>query len=335
MKRRALCLLVGTVATFGSVGEAATRPNIILILADDLGWSDIGCYGSEIPTPHIDSLAHDGLCFTQFYNNGICGPTRASLLTGLYCQQTGHAGDHWNQPKDHSKCVLFSEVLQRAGYHTMMVGKWQGRDSALDRGFGCFFGPMCQGKVSYFHEVQLNPFYLDRDPWELPEDFYMTDAFNDYAADFLREAVQRDDPFLLYVAHLAPHWPLHAREAETGAHRHRYRSGWNARRAWRHRRQIKSGLVPEAWEPTSWPKDVRPAGTYSHRRWQAERMAVYAAQVASIDLGLGRLLKIVDESDQRDNTLVMFLSDNGASPYGGVDPTNEGSGFGPNRSNDQ
>ena len=131
-------------------------PNIILVMADDLGWSDIGCYGGEIGTPHIDSLAHDGLRFTQFYNNAVCGPTRASLLTGLYCQQVGHRGDRWNEPKDFNKCVTIGEVLQQAGYQTMMVGKWQGRDSALDRGFDRFFGPMCQAKISYFHEVEGN-----------------------------------------------------------------------------------------------------------------------------------------------------------------------------------
>ena len=167
------------------------RPNIILVMADDLGWSDIGCYGSEIETPHIDSLAKDGLRFTQFYNNAICGPTRASLLTGLYCQQIGHRGDRWNEPKDFQKCVTIGEVLQNAGYHTAVVGKWQGRDSALDRGFHRFFGPMCQAKISYFHEVQNNPYYVDRQRYELPDDFYLTDALNDYALRFLKEGLTK------------------------------------------------------------------------------------------------------------------------------------------------
>ena len=165
------------------------RPNIILVMADDLGWSDIGCYGGEIDTPHIDSLSRDGMRFTQFYNNAICGPTRASLLTGLYCQQTGHRGDRWNEPKNFDVCVTFGEVLQQAGYRTMMVGKWQGRDSALDRGFHRFYGPMCQGKISYFHEVAQNPYYLDRKRIELPDDFYLTDALNDHALQFLQEGL--------------------------------------------------------------------------------------------------------------------------------------------------
>ncbi len=139
---------------------AAERPNIVVILADDLGWSDIGCYGSEIPTPNIDALAAGGLRFTQFYNNSVCGPSRVALLTGLYPQQVGHPGTSWNASHGFDRCVTIGEVLQRAGYRTLAVGKWQSSDLPADRGFDRFFGPMCQGKISYFHEVQLNPFYL-------------------------------------------------------------------------------------------------------------------------------------------------------------------------------
>ena len=158
-------LAIGHLLATAAQAVAAERPNIILILADDLGWSDLGCYGGEIPTPHIDSLAEHGLRFTQFYNNAVCGPTRASLLTGLYCQQIGHGGTHWNEPTDFGKCVTVAEVLRDAGYRTMMVGKWQQRDLPSRRGFDRFFGPMCQAKISYFHEVQGNPFYLDEQRW--------------------------------------------------------------------------------------------------------------------------------------------------------------------------
>lgn len=143
---------------------ASNRPNILLIMVDDMGWSDLGCYGGEIDTPHIDSLAQEGLRFTQFYNNSVCGATRASLLSGLYAQQTGHRGDRWNEAKDFSKCVLIPEILQANGYHTAMVGKWQGRDLAVKRGFDRFFGPMCQGKISYWDAVKDNDFYLDGKP---------------------------------------------------------------------------------------------------------------------------------------------------------------------------
>ena len=129
------------------------------------------------------------------------------------------SGDRWNDPKDFTKCLTIAEVLQESGYRTTMVGKWQGRDSALDRGFGRFFGPLCQAKISYFHEVQGNPYYVDRDRIELPDDFYLTDALNDYALRFLNESLKADDPFFLYVAHIAPHWPLHAREADVAPYR--------------------------------------------------------------------------------------------------------------------
>jgi arylsulfatase len=227
-------------------------------MADDLGWSDVGCYGGEIPTPHIDSLAENGLRFTQFYNNAICGPTRASLLTGLYCQQVGHRGDRWNEPKDFTKCVTIAEVLQSSGYRTMMVGKWQGRDLAVDRGFDRFFGPMCQGKISYFHEVQQNPFYLDRQRWNLPEGFYLTDALNDRAVEFLQEALQGGSPFFLYVAHIAPHWPLHAREADIQWRRSRYHEqGWDELRTQRLKRQREANLVPPQWTLSPKPASVQ------------------------------------------------------------------------------
>ena len=309
-------------------------PNIILVMADDLGWSDIGCYGGEIETPHIDSLAKDGMRFTEFYNNAVCGPTRASLLTGLYCQQIGHRGDRWNEPKDFNRCVTIGEMLQQAGYQTMMVGKWQGRDSALDRGFDRFFGPMCQAKISYFHEVKDNPYYLDRERIELPEDFYLTDALNDHAFRFLDEAVTREKPFFLYVAHIAPHWPLHAREAEVARYRKRYRtSGWDTTRLRRFEIQRQSRLVPPEWKLAPPPAGVRDWQTDAYKDWQAERMAVYAAQVSAIDRGVGQLLQALKEAGEENNTLVMFLSDNGAAPDGGLAPRKSGFGFGPNSAN--
>lgn len=324
--------LVPMSATSG--GETPARPNIILIMADDLGWSDIGCYGGEIGTPHIDALARDGLRFTQFYNNAICGPTRASLLTGLYCQQVGHRGDRWNEPKDFSKCVTLGEVLQQAGYQTMMVGKWQGRDLALDRGFDRFYGPMCQAKISYYHEVQGNPFYLDRDRVQLADDFYLTDAINDYALRFLTQAISGEKPFFLYVAHIAPHWPLHAREADVARYRERYRTlGWDQARSGRLETQRQSGIVPDGWKLSPRPDGIGDWETDAYRDWQAERMAVYAAQVASIDRGVGQLLQALEDAGKVDNTLVMFLSDNGAAPDGGLIPSKAGLGFNANADN--
>lgn len=319
---------------FGAETQTDRRPNIILVMADDLGWSDIGCYGGEIETPHIDSLARDGLRFTQFYNNAICGPTRASLLTGLYCQQIGHRGDRWNEPKDFNKCVTLGEVLQQAGYNTAMVGKWQGRDSALDRGFDRFFGPMCQAKISYFHEVKSNPYFIDRERVKLPDDFYLTDALNDYALQFLKSSVTEQKPFFLYVAHIAPHWPLHAREADVAHYREKYRKlGWDEVRRRRFESQRQSGLIPTEWNLASRSSGVRDWKADQFKVWQAERMAVYAAQVAAIDRGLGQFLQTLKEADEVDNTLVMFLSDNGAAPDGGLVPSKSGFGFSPSGNN--
>ena len=266
-------------------------------------------------------------------------PLRASTLvkptvTGLYCQQVGHRGDRWNEPKDFNKCVTIGELLQQAGYQTMMVGKWQGRDSALDRGFERFFGPMCQAKISYFHEVKENPYYLDRERVELPEDFYLTDAFNDYALRFLQESVSGKKPFFLYVAHIAPHWPLHAREADVAHYRERFRTlGWDQVRLRRIESQRQSWLVPADWKLAARPAGVRDWKTDKHKDWQAERMAVYAAQVAAIDRGIGQLLQVLKAAGEVDNTLVMFLSDNGAAPNGGLSPSKSGFGFGPNTNN--
>ena len=325
------CLLFLSVVCFCPAIHAektAQRPNIILVMADDLGWSDIGCYGGEIDTPHIDSLANEGLRFTQFYNNAICGPTRASLLTGLYCQQTGHRGDRWNEPKNFDVCMTFGEALQQVGYRTMMVGKWQGRDSALDRGFDRFYGPMCQAKISYFHEVVQNPYYLDRERIELPKDFYLTDALNEHALQFLKEGLASQQPFLLYVAHIAPHWPLHAREQEIARYRKLYLDeGWDQIRTERFLKQRQTGLIPKEWELAPRAASIRNWKQEQHKRWQAERMAVYAAQVKSIDRGLGQLLQTLKSADADDNTLVIFLSDNGAAPDGGLSPSKSGFGF--------
>ena len=334
MHRIRTTLLIGLCSAFVAAAGAASKPNIVVIMVDDMGWSDIGCYGGEIRTPHIDSLAADGMRFTRFYNNAVCGATRASLLTGLYCQQTGHSGRAWNQPKDFGKCVLVSELLQAGGYHTAMVGKWQGRDLAVDRGFDRFFGPMCQGKISYFHEVKANPFHLDRDRWQFPEGFFMTDAFSDHAVEFAEQSVKQSKPFFLYLAYIAPHWPLHAPEKYVAPYRRQYLDkGWDHWRGERFAKGRASGLIPTDWKlspraagVSDWTKDP-------NREWQAERMAVYAAQISAIDAGIGRVLEVVDRSGKKDDTLVLFLSDNGAARDGGVAPSNAGFGFGPNRSN--
>ena len=318
-----------------SVAHGADRPNIVLIMVDDMGWSDLGCYGGEIDTPHIDSLAADGLRFTRFYNNAVCGATRASLLTGLYCQQAGHRGDRWNEPKNFNKCVLISEVLQAGGYHTAMVGKWQGRDLAVKRGFDRFFGPNCQGKISYWNAVANNDFYLDNQPWEFPETgFFMTDAFNDHAVEFLEEAAVGEKPFFLYVGYIAPHWPLHAREEIIAPYRERYRNkGWGDWRQTRIARQREMGLLPKDAKLAPIPDSLPRWSDDSHKDWQAERMAAYAAQISNVDRGVGRMLEVLRKTGADKNTLVLFLSDNGAAPNGGLAPMKSGFGFAPGGNN--
>lgn len=333
MKRRLFLLLLLSSTCLSHASQSAeSKPNIVLILADDLGWSDLGCYGGEIPTPHLDALAAGGLRFTQFYNNSVCGPSRASLLTGLYAQRIGHSGTNWNQPSDFTRSLTLGEALRGAGYHTMVVGKWQDPDLPATRGFHRFFGPMCAGKISYFDEVRLNPYYLDETRVTLPEDFYLTDAITDHALSFLDDRAAsptaKEMPFFLYVAHVAPHWPLHAREADIAPHRARYRErGWDEWLAERRKFQEVNGLVPATWSPAPRPKEVHAWDDDTHKQWQAERMAVYAAQVASIDRSTGRILEALRARGELENTLVIFLSDNGAAPDGGLKPTTGGFGF--------
>lgn len=317
-----------------SAEAAESRPNIVVIFVDDLGWSDLGCYGGGIPTPHLDALAAGGLRFTQFYNNAVCGPSRASLLTGLYAQRIGHSGTNWNQPSDFTRSITIGEALQQAGYHTMMVGKWQDPDLPAKRGFHRFFGPMCAGKISYFHEVQANPYYLDEQRVTLPADFYLTDALTDHALQFLNDAARQPEsqqqPFFLYVAHIAPHWPLHAREEDIAPHRARYRErGWDEWQSRRRERQSEMKLVPDEWRPAPRPKEIHAWTADKFQDWQAERMAVYAAQVAAIDRSTGRILDQLRVRGQLENTLVLFLSDNGAAPDGGLTPVDRMLGFGP------
>ena len=327
-----LVLIALLPAGLAEAANADTRPNIVLILADDLGWSDLGCFGGEIPTPNLDALAAGGLRFTQFYNNAVCGPSRASLLTGLYAQRIGHSGTNWNQPSDFTRSLTIGEALQRAGYHTMMVGKWQDPDLPAKRGFHRFFGPMCAGKISYFHEVQANPYYLDEQRVKLPDDFYLTDALTDHALQFLKDREQQPEsqPFFLYVAHIAPHWPLHARESDIAPHRVRYRErGWDEWQATRRDRQREMKLVPDEWLSAPRPKGIHSWSTDKFQDWQAERMAVYASQVAAVDRSAGRILDALRERGQLENTLVLFLSDNGAAPDGGLTPVDRMLGFAP------
>ncbi len=293
------------------------RPNIIVLLADDMGFSDLGCYGGEIETPHLDRLAADGLRFTQFYNTARCCPTRASLLTGLYPHRAGvgHMVEDRGRPGYrgflNDRCVTVAEVLRAAGYRTMMTGKWHAGGKRphwpVDRGFDRYFGlidfKLDRGRTMARDGARVSP--------PAGADFYMTDAFTDAALEFLDEARGAGKPFFLYVAYTAPHWPLHAPPEDIAKYRGRYRVGWDEIRRRRHRKMIELGIVDARW-PLS-PRDPR-APAWEEVRDQEDRdlrMAVYAAQIDRMDRNIGRLLARLEEMGVTRNTLVFFLSDNG------------------------
>ncbi len=293
------------------------RPNIVLIMADDMGFSDLGCYGGEIRTPNIDSLAGDGLRFSQFYNCASCGPTRAALLTGLYNHQTGVRT--WNGVRN-DKCVNIAQVLKQTGYHTMMVGKWT-HDSkpATFFGFDRFFGYLAhKGPGHYWTEVSTLPYFLGKDRYKLPlEGFFKTDCLTDYALQFLEEATDKEKSFFLYAAYATPHWPLHAREADIRKYRKLYSADWDKIRKARFERLRQMRLIDPRWKLTSRDSRVPDWDKAGNKKWQAERMAVYAAQIDCLDRNVGRILAALKKMGVEENTLILFLSDNGASNQGG------------------
>jgi arylsulfatase len=321
----ALSALVA-VALFASCGAAAERPNLVLIMCDDMGWSDIGCYGGEIETPHIDRLASEGLRFTQFYNNAKCTTTRASLITGKYPLRNG---EHLK-----TSVVTIPEVLSQAGYYSVLSGKWHlGADAPRrpsDRGFSNYYG-LLDGCCN-FHDPSIpDPDYKGgRIRWfgeddvritSFPEGFYTTDAFTDYACRAIDTAVERQQPLFLHVCYTAPHYPLHAREEDIARYRGRYRDGWEALRRARHARQIELGLVNPHWPLPGPDEEVTPWSEIRDQPYFDELMATYAAMIDRMDQGIGRILARLDAHQLTQNTLVMFLSDNGgcAEKPGGFD----------------
>ena len=313
---------VGFSAAMGASGGAkALWPNIILIMADDMGFSDIGCYGGEIATPNIDRLAAGGLRFTQFYNTARCCPTRASLLTGLYAHQAGvghMVGNKGIPPYQgylNEQCVTIAEALGPAGYHTLMSGKWHVGEQRphwpCDRGFDRYYG-LISGGSNYWRLDPGRRFARDNEPAK-PEgdDFFMTDAFSDNAVAMLDEVGRDPKPFFLYVPYTAPHWPLHAHPEDIARYKGKYLKGWDALRQERHARMKRMGIVDKTWPLT--PRDSRAPAWESvkDREMRDLKMAVYAAQIDRMDAGLGRILKKVKELGKEENTLVLFLADNG------------------------
>jgi len=322
-----LTALVSGTSAEAQIPTGGPQPNILLIVADDLGFSDLGCYGGEIFTPHLDRLAKDGVRFTHFYNCGRGCPSRAALLSGLYPHQAGvgHMMNDYRRPGYRGnlskECATIAELLKKDGYETYMCGKWHvsrhidaggpKHNWPLQRGFDKFYGTI-HGAGSYFDPATLtrDNFFVSR-----PDrgEYYYTDALSDRAGEYLEQAARSPKPFFLYVAYTAPHWPLHAPEEVVRRYTAQYGVGWEELRKARYRRMVGMRVIESRWALSPQDRAVKKWATVADRAWQQRRMAVYAAQVDLMDRGIGRILEKLHDLGMERNTLVMFLSDNGAS----------------------
>lgn len=305
-----------------------TRPNIVLILNDDMGYSDLGCYGGEILTPNLDRLAANGLRFTQFYNTARCSPSRASLLTGLHPHQTGIGVLTYDMgPEGYSgnlgkNCVTIPQALKAGQYKTYMSGKWHVAGSLteptdtwpLQRGFDEFFGTII-GAGSFYDPNTLTRGNdnIEHEARENSEFFY-TDAISDQAVEYIREHAKQHagQPFFEYVAYTAPHWPLHAHDEDIAKYKGRFDKGWDTLRAERLKRLVDEGLLKPDWALSARDPSQPSWNEAQQKAWLLRCIEVYAAQVDRMDRGIGRIIAALEETGQLDNTLVIFLSDNGA-----------------------
>ena len=304
------------------------RPNVVLILNDDMGYSDIGCYGGEIDTPNLDWLAANGVRLSQFYNTARCSPSRASMLTGLHPHQTGvgiltyDSGPEGYAGNLNHRCVTIAQVLKRSGYRTYMSGKWHVASSLteptdtwpLQRGFDEFYGTII-GAGSFYDPNTLSR-GNDNVEHEAQSDdgFFYTDAISDQAVRYVdaHAGSHPDEPFFAYVAYTAPHWPLHAHDQDIAKYKGRFDKGWDQLREERLERLVQSGILDAQWK-LSGRDPTQPAWTQAeHKAWLLRCMEVYAAQVDRMDQGIGRILESLRRTGQLDNTVVIFLADNGA-----------------------
>jgi|SaaInlStandDraft_1057018.scaffolds.fasta_scaffold06916_2 arylsulfatase A-like enzyme len=311
------------------------KPNIIVVLCDDMGFSDLGCYGSEISTPNLDRLAQEGLRFSQFYNAARCCPTRASLLTGLYPHQAGvghmigFEGEGPYQGFLNDRCATIAEVLKTGGYATYMSGKWHVGEARphwpVDRGFDKHYG-LISGAMNYFDlskgkspDVKRHFAKQGEEHHPPSSGFYATDAFSDFAIECIDQHNNPEQPFFLYLAYTAPHWPLHALPEDIAKYRGKYMDGWPELRKKRYQRLVELGFIQAEWSlseqdeaASEWEElDEETRKTMDHK------MAIYAAQIDRMDQGIGKVMEALKRNNCDDNTLVMFLSDNGASHESG------------------
>ena len=305
-----------------AMAETPPRPNIVVIMADDMGYSDLGCYGSEIATPNLDRLAANGIRYSQMYNTSKCTTTRSSLLTGRYVTRTSWAANLDAGPN-------FGEIAHAGGYRTLWSGKNHSDIRPPERGWDRFYGfrggacnfrnpgpSMADG--SPFPHIKAYEWMVD-DQWletYIPEDpdYYMTDVITDNALSWLDEYAGEEKPFLLYLAYNAPHWPLHARDEDIAKYRGRYDGGYQAIRQERYDRMVSMGIVDPETAPLH-PQDITDWNSLpaSEQRLESERMEIHAAMVDSLDQNIGRVLADLEAKDELDNTLVLFFVDNGAS----------------------
>lgn len=329
------CTIFALLASILSAADS--RPNIIVILSDDIGYSDIGCFGGEIATPNLDRLAAGGLRFTQFYNTARCCPTRGSILTGLYPHQSGIGYmtdraqysavamiNEWYAGDLRPDTATLAEVMRGGGYRTYAIGKWHvtkdieenasRHNWPLQRGFDRYYGVL-PGATNFFQPAHLmrdnTRIKWDADPEYPAKDYYITDAFNDHAVKFVTEHAKStpDQPFFMYLAHMAAHWPMHAKPADIAKYRGKYDQGYTPIRQARLEKMRKLGILDASW-PLSpqfgdWDKVQR-------KDWEARCMEVYAAMIDRMDQGIGRLIDALKANGQFDNTLILYLQDNGA-----------------------
>ncbi len=336
--RTAWYLVIGILFTVDRTMDChaaeVTPPNVVLIMADDMGFSDIGCYGGEIETPTLDNLAANGVRFTQFYNTSRCCPTRAALLTGLYSHQTGiglMTGDRgWDAYRGdlNNHCVTIAEALRPSGYRNYMSGKWHvtrhtgpnasNHNWPLQRGFDRFYGTIT-GAGSFFDPATLcrNNKYItpENDTEYQPETFYYTDAISDNAVNYLRDHTQdhADAPFFLYVAYTCAHWPMHALEKEIEKYQGMYDGGYTPIRESRYENARALGVIESGWPISPAARDW---GQTPHHEWEIRCMEVYAAMIDRMDQGIGRIVRQIEKQGKLENTIIVYLQDNGGCAEG-------------------
>ena len=325
MKIRYFFILFAVLSLIACSQKKDIQPNILLILVDDMGWSDIGCYGGEVETPNLDRLAKNGIRFTQMHNTSKCFPSRATLQTGIYAQQSGY---HRSYKQPLKNCVTLGEVLQTAGYRTMWSGKHHGVETPVDRGYDRYYG-LREGACNHFNPgVQRDgevkpaqkrpdrPFFIDHDkfqPYTPPKDFYTTDYFTKYAMDWLEEYKNEEKPFFLHLAYTAPHDPLMAWPADIAKYRGKYLKGYNDIRAKRYAKQKEIGLINEKFMLSEEIYSSWDALSDSMKQVEDLKMAVYSAMIDRLDQKIGEILQKIESMGELDNTLVLFMSDNGCS----------------------